>query len=132
MTHAAALNEIRNAVEAPRVFQRQFGTALPKLAVVTYEALATLVDGDWIVRPLGVVEAEAKRERAGNGDSGLAAAEGGAVSESTKPPSPLPANGECAECGAPLTYGEAAREWARETKYEGMCTECCLLKAGLV
>lgn len=98
----------------------------PNLA--TWRAMHVCRNDD--TRPLGWYEAQAQRERAATGTVDASATASGASAAIAPPLSPCPHR--CDECGAELTAGEAARsDWARGTKYEGYCNDCCLLRAGL-
>jgi hypothetical protein len=128
VTHDAALAHVRDTLKGQEITAEIIGRDVPAFAVVSREALATLVDGDWTVRPLGVLESEAKRERAGtSGTSGVASLEeNGAVSAPAPTPTP------CAECGVPLETHEVERiADAKGTKFEQLCNDCCYIALGL-
>lgn len=107
------------------------------LMLVSREAVATLVDGDWTVRQLGVVEAEAKRS--GDGADRTAPTAGTSdvhgVSSVANGAESAPAPPRCAECGTELTSAGEIRRAAEPlggSKYDGCCDDCVLLKAGLL
>jgi len=141
VTHASAIQHVRDTLRGQEITAGMVGRDVPGFAVVSREALATLVDGDWNVRPLGVVEAERPREeRAGNGDGadrtalqGNSGTSGSASREengadSAPAPTPVP----CAECGVALETHEIERiDDAKGTKFERLCNDCCYLALGL-
>jgi hypothetical protein len=53
MTHASAIQHVRDALRGQEITSEINGRPVPEFAVVSREALATLVDGDWKLRPLG-------------------------------------------------------------------------------
>jgi hypothetical protein len=144
MTHDAALALVRDTLRGQEITSDMMRRPVPAFTVVSREALATLVDGDWMVRPLGVLESEAKRERAENGDGADRTApqdqgtglhlecepdNGAGLSVRTAPASaPI----LCAECGVPLEQHEIDRiPDAKGTKFEQLCNDCCYRALGL-
>lgn len=143
MTHDAALAYVRDTLRGQEITSGMNGRPVPSIVVVSREALAALVDGDWTLRPLGVIEAEAKRERAGDGvdrtapqqqgtDARSVTSENGSVGHHSPSTATGPAPIPCAECGVALFDYEIARiDESKGTKFEQLCTECCYLALGL-
>lgn len=128
MTHAAALQHIADTLRGQEITSSINGRPVPGFAVVSREALATLVDGDWTVRPLGVVESEAKRENAGTSGAQQECEPVANAVESTAAPSPV----RCAECGTALFDYEIARiEQAKGSKFEQLCSDCTRMALGI-
>jgi hypothetical protein len=144
MTPSLALAELRDALKGHDIVASTLGRAPGQWVPVRREALATLIDSHWIVRPLGVVMAERLRaEQAGNGDGADRTAPQGtsgtveklilSPAENGADPAPAPTPTLCAECGTPLTLFEieGIDQW-KGTKFEALCGECCLLALGLL
>jgi hypothetical protein len=134
MTRDAAVAHVRDTLRGQEITSDMVGRPVPAFAVVSREALATLVEGDWTVRPLGVVESEDKRERAGaSGTVGTASTtenDDKGFGHLPRPESSAPT--PCAECGTPLTLFEIERiDEAKGTKFEALCSDCCYVKLGI-
>lgn len=134
MTHASAIQHVRDTLKGQEITSGIVGRPVPAFAVVSREALATLVDGDWSVRPLGVLEAERLREeRAGQGtDARSVTSENGSVGHISPSTATDPAPIPCAECGVPLEQHEIDRiDDAKGTKFEQLCNSCCYIALGI-